>query len=216
MFFTEDETVYTLSQREARQSPLALMVPDAAWGSAGKGGYCLGLSMVWAYLQLKGRDFPFNQASKVCRFPSWHATRVQNLYAGMVGGTGGLESARVCAAAEHAGLQVAWEQVDYQKSADQVDFGEILEANRGVFVMGLSKNDRPIHAVAMSSLDARFHWFDAEHGHFAVDDKKRFQEAVLDYVRVYKGRLQVNRVTLYKVKKLKRGIIDRIKIWIES
>jgi hypothetical protein len=212
MFFSDTETVYRLSQREARKSSAGLAVPDAAWGEAGEGGYCLGLSMVWAYLRLKRRDFPFDATGKVCRFPSWHAIRVQNIYQGL----NGMESARVSAAAEHSGLQVAWEEVDRQKNADDVDFGEILYTNPGVFVIGLSNNDRPIHAVAMSSIDGRYHWFDPEHGHFAVDQRKRFTEAVLDYVRVYKGRLKINRATLYKVKKMKHGMIDRIKIWLES
>jgi hypothetical protein len=85
-----------------------------------------------------------------------------------------------------------------------------------VFILALNKrNGSGVHAVAVSSLDGRYHYFDPNRGHFVVDDGRKFSEALTPNLARYRTEA-VTGAVLYGVKKIKAGIISKIKTWAEA
>jgi Yersinia/Haemophilus virulence surface antigen len=208
--FRDADTVYILDQ-------LSFI---GTWKQEGKetegleGGYCFGLSAVWSYLQIKGLDLQYDHATKKCAIPPWTATEIQRTYESF----GGTEAGKVKGGAKCAGLQIQQDRV-LDVAIDEACGGRIFDAitnNQGVFIVALNKtNGSGVHAVAVSSLDGRYHYFDPNRGHFVVDNGRNYSEALTPNLARYRTEAATAAV-LYGVKKIKGGIINKIKTWAEA
>jgi hypothetical protein len=206
--FGDADTVYTIDQFNA------LKIWKAQGVTAGDGveaGFCFGLSAVWSYLQLKGQDLPYWE--KVCHLPPTAATEVQKTYEQF----GGADAGRIKGGAECAGLQIQKDMVMEAFHGEQgvgqlVDF---IARNPGVFILALNTQfDKGVHAVALSSLKG-YHYFDPNRGHYAVADVRRFKEALVPCIELYFQSKAAAKLVLHGVKKIKGGLVSRIKTWAE-
>ena len=148
------------------QAQTPAMTEPGPWGTS-TDGYCIGLAATWISWQYQGKNFPFD-GTKACDNPPWQSTMAQTL----------------------SDTTNAAKWLDYWTAASgpfQMTLSDGLKATRatmltGAFIRSIAAKaygcygitvtgTGGTHAVAVRhAKDNRFHFFDANNGHFVVRD----------------------------------------------
>jgi hypothetical protein len=155
---------YLVFAMDQAQTPV--MTQPGPWGTS-TDGYCIGLAATWISLGYEGKSFPVD-SSKVCDNPPWRATLSQTM--------------------SDAAVRTIW--TDGWKAATDPFQMTLSDGLRGIretspsasFIYSIvtqaygcygitMRRTGGAHAIALRhGQDNRMHLFDANYGHFAVQD----------------------------------------------
>jgi hypothetical protein len=187
-----------------RQSQTDVMTMPGPWGAA-YSGYCNGLAIKWLSLRRSNDNFDFDSKTLALEFPSWEATREQNIY----------EDHDDPTALAKQNLMLSGTKKTRTGSPSAEWMQQTIAAETGLYLVGFFRAGGG-HGVAMESnlASGQFHYFDANYGHFVLKGATRFKAWLTKFLTDsgYQARyLTRTEFDLVKDKGIKKGSVSALK-----